>query len=72
MKLAFRIECPHCKWGVEFRDSYVNQGWLELECYHCDNAFFTKVSVPEVKIEIEKEMAEGLPCTMLNGKTEIK
>jgi hypothetical protein len=58
VKLTFRIECPHCNWGVEFRDSYVNQGWLRLHCNHCDKEFFNKITVTGVKVETQKELPE--------------
>lgn len=60
MKIAFRIECPHCKWGYEWRDSYVNQGWLEAECAHCGENFFFKISIPTVDVQT----SPGLPECM--------
>ena len=35
MKIAFRIECPFCKWGFPWSDNYVNVGWIEVTCNHC-------------------------------------
>jgi len=51
MKIAFRLECPHCKWGHEWRDQYVNQGWIKLECGHCEKEFFAKIHIPVVQVE---------------------
>lgn len=59
MKIAFRIECPHCKWGVEWRNDYVNQGWISLTCSHCTEEFFTKIHIPVVSVEIQKEKPEA-------------
>ena len=61
MKITFRIECPHCHWGHPFRDGYVNMGWLEVECTHCGERFFTKVTVTGVNVETEKALPEGVP-----------
>ncbi len=55
MKLAFRIECPRCHYGYEWRDAYVNQGWLELRCNHCDEMFYTKINIPTVSVETSAE-----------------
>lgn len=63
MQLAFRIECPACKWGQEFRNSYINKGWLQLTCRHCNKTFFTKVTITGVKIETQPEQPNGLPIT---------
>lgn len=62
MMFTFRIECPKCKWGHEFRDSYVNQGWLKLCCSHCDNEFFTKITVSGVNVDTRQELPDGMPC----------
>ena len=68
--LNFRIECPKCKWGHPFHDSYVNQGWLKLECAHCENQFFTKIAVTGISVAIEQELPEGQPChTLEKGAT---
>ena len=66
--LNFRLECPKCKWGHEFRDSYVNQGWIKLHCTHCENEFWTKIAVTGIKIEIEQDLPEGAPG---HGNLEI-
>jgi hypothetical protein len=55
MKIAFRIECAHCKWGFPWSDNYVNMGWMTLECPHCDRKFYTKISIPVVDIQTQKE-----------------
>jgi hypothetical protein len=62
MKIAFRIECPHCHWGSPWSDNDVNQGWVLLRCQHCDKEFYNKITIPEVKIEIAKELSVDLPC----------
>lgn len=54
MKINFRLECPHCEWGVQWRDAYVNQGWVKLKCTHCDEDFYTKISIPTVDIKTSK------------------
>lgn len=58
MKLAFRIECPHCGWGFPWSDAYVNQGWLMKPCAHCYELFCFKISIPTINIEISKEPVE--------------
>lgn len=58
MTVAFRIECPHCKWGVPWSDRYVNQGWLRLSCGHCDRPLFAKVSVPTVDVQVRADEPE--------------
>lgn len=63
MKFSLRIECPHCNWGHLWRDAYINQGWLVLQCGHCGEEFFTKVSIPTVDIQVEKILPEGVPCS---------
>lgn len=61
MKMTFRLECPRCQWGQTFRDSYINMGWLELECSHCGKTYFTKIAVTGVSVvtSIDKP-----PCCM--------
>ena len=61
MKLAFRIECPYCKWGSTWRDSYINQGWLALQCGNCNEKFFTKIAVTGVNIETVAELPPDHP-----------
>lgn len=55
MKIAFRIECPHCRWGIEWKDNYVNQGWVALTCHHCKKESFTKIYIPIVNVETQIE-----------------
>lgn len=55
MRIAFRIECPHCSWGFPWSDNYVNQGWLEHECTHCGRTFYNKITIPTINIEMVKE-----------------
>lgn len=62
MKIAFRLECPHCNWGHEWSNNYVNMGWLELYCSHCGKHFFTKISIPAVNVETQTTLPEGVPC----------
>lgn len=59
MKIAFRIECPHCTWGYEWRNDFVNQGWLALTCKHCEQEFFAKVSIPTVSVETKSNQPEA-------------
>ena len=61
MKITFRLECPHCKWGHEWRNDFVNMGWLELFCNHCDKSFFAKISIPEVKVETSPNIPDDVP-----------
>ena len=62
MKINFRIECPYCGAGHKWRDGYINQGWVELTCHKCENHFHTKITIPIVKVETEKECpVEKLP-----------
>jgi phage FluMu protein Com len=65
MKISFRIECPHCKWGYPWNDNYVNQGWMKLKCPHCEKTFFNKVTVTGITVESGKELPEGVPCHAL-------
>lgn len=65
MKIAFRIECPHCRWGHEWHDDYVNQGWLQMRCGHCGETFVARIDIPTVNIEINKELPEGACCFTL-------
>ena len=64
MKLVFRIECPYCHWGIEFKNSYINQGWVRVKCDHCGEQSYTKIAVTGIKIETEKELPEGAPGKM--------
>ena len=69
MKILFRIECPLCKWGHEWRDDYVNMGWLKLRCAHCGEEFYVKVTIPSVDISISKKLPKDVPCfTMPEAK----
>jgi superfamily II DNA helicase RecQ len=61
VKFAFRIECPVCKWGHEFRDSYVNMGFLKGKCSHCESDFFFKITVTGVAVETLKELPPDVP-----------
>lgn len=65
MKLPFRIECPHCNWGHEWRNDYVNQGWLKMRCSHCEETFVTKIIVNLVDVEVKKELVGDVPCMTL-------
>ena len=65
MKIAFRIECPHCRWGFPWNDTYVNQGWLKVACNHCESEFWTKITLNEVKVEIKKEPPEEPVRTLI-------
>ena len=62
MKISFRIECPSCHWGHEWRDEYINMGWIALKCSHCDSRFFTKISIPTVDVSLVGFLPEGVPC----------
>ena len=45
MKMTFRIECPLCKWGNQWNDGYINMGWIGLNCTHCEEKFFAKITI---------------------------
>ena len=62
MKIAFRLECPFCKWGHEWRDEYVNMGWVSLICFHCGKKFYSKISIPSIDVSIEQFLPSGVPC----------
>ena len=62
MKIALRLECPHCKWGVPWHDSFVNMGWIEMSCAHCDETFFTKITITGFNVETSKELPINVPC----------
>lgn len=53
MEIAFRIECPHCRWGYPWSNALVNQGWTCLRCHHCGRMFHVKISVPVVSVEVQ-------------------
>lgn len=65
MMIAMRIECPHCKWGYPWRDSFINQGWLAHRCPKCNKKFFNKVTVMGFSVETHRELPEGMPCQTL-------
>jgi hypothetical protein len=56
--IAFRIECPHCKWGVPWKDKYVNMGWREIVCNHCHNIFYTKITIDNIRVETQPTRPE--------------
>jgi len=58
MQLAFRLECPHCRWGHPWRDRYVNQGWVLLRCEHCNRGFYARIRVTGVEVETSRERPE--------------
>jgi acyl carrier protein len=73
MQINFRIECPHCHWGVGYKDSYVNKGFLKIKCDHCKKVLFFKITVMGVLVEVSKELPEGLPCeSLLDKEDELK
>ena len=72
MKILFRLECPFCHWGHEWRDDYVNMGWLKLQCAHCGEKFFTKIAIPSVKVSTCKSLPEGVPCFTTEEAKEDK
>jgi hypothetical protein len=63
--MTFRIECPKCHWGHEFRDSYINKGFLKGACDHCENVFFFKVSVTGVDVQVCQELPNDTPYEIL-------
>lgn len=71
MKISFRIECPFCYWGHEWRDGYVNMGWIALKCNHCEQKFFTKIAIPTVKISTLKHLPENVPCSATEEAKEF-
>ena len=60
--MTFRIECPKCHWGYEFKDSFINKGFLKGKCQHCENEFFFKITVTGVNVEVTQELPEDTPC----------
>ena len=60
MKISFRLECPHCKWGHPWHDKYVNMGWVNLTCHHCEKKFYTKIAITGVDVNTQKEPPEEL------------
>jgi len=62
VKLSFRVECPKCRWGYGPKPGDINEGYLKATCGHCQNVFFFKVAVNEVKVEVCQELSEGNPC----------
>ena len=65
MNLAFRMDCPKCKWGYAPLNSHINQGFLKGKCTHCENKFFFKITVTGINMEVEQELPEGQPCKTL-------
>ena len=62
MKMTFRIECPLCKWGNQWNDGYINMGWIGLICTHCEEKFFAKITINDIKVEITDSLPEDVPC----------
>lgn len=54
MQITFRIECPHCHRVYKFKDSLINRGFLKDTCSYCGKAFFFKIAVTGVQIEVLK------------------
>ena len=50
---------PYLSLGQEWRDSYVNQGWLALACHHCGKKFYTKISIPTIDVQVQLEDPEA-------------
>ena len=75
--MTFRIECPRCHWGHEFRDSYINKGFLKGVCQHCGNIFFFKITVMGVDVQICQELPkedtpyETLPEARIEPLTDL-
>jgi transposase-like protein len=65
MKVAFRIECPKCKWGHPFSNEYINQGFVKGKCNHCGNVFFFKISMTGFSVEVSQEYP-NLPVKSLD------
>jgi hypothetical protein len=65
MQMTFRLECPKCHWGHEFRDSYINKGFLKGVCQHCGNTFFFKVTVMGVDVQVCQEPPKDAPWEAL-------
>ncbi len=65
MQMTFRVDCPKCNWGHIFKDSYINQGFLQGKCDHCGNKFYFKITVMGVQVEVEQGLPEDSPCTTL-------
>jgi len=67
MQTTFRIECPKCHWGHEFKDSYINMGFLKGKCSHCGNDFFFKVAVSGIQVDVLQDLPGDVPCMTLDG-----
>ena len=67
MQMTFRIECPNCNWGHEFKNSYINQGYLKTRCQHCKELFFFKIIVGNVHIDVT-HLPPDVPYTALPDK----
>jgi hypothetical protein len=65
MKINFRVECPHCKWGRSIQAGHINQGYLKGRCVHCDEIFYFKITVKGIEVDFCKELPEGVPCMTL-------
>lgn len=70
MQVTFRIECPKCHWGHEFKDSYINMGYLKGKCQHCGNEFFWKIDVTGINVDVVQKLCEGDVCTTLSEVNE--
>lgn len=54
MKISFRIDCPHCRWGYPWNNNDVNMGWIYAHCKHCDKKFWFRITINDIKIETKK------------------
>jgi len=71
MKLMFRVECPKCLWGYGPSPNDVNQGFVEAKCQHCGNAFFFKITVNDVKVEVKQILPNDVPCHSASNDTQL-
>ena len=71
MQLAFRIECPHCHWGYEWKNENVNMGFLKANCKHCGKSFVFKLTITGVKVEFEPELPKDIPCKTLESEPTV-
>lgn len=55
MIIPLRIECPHCRWGYPWDDKKINQGYVKLQCNHCNLTFWTKITITGFSVETTKE-----------------
>lgn len=61
VKIAFRVDCPKCRWGFPMRQADINVGYLVAKCEHCENIFYYRIIVSGIEIIIHQDLPEGAP-----------